>query len=301
MLRAAVGVIAVWVSVAPALGLDRHGRWAAKFAQGPKMRLAAATFFGWKGVRLVKAGKVTTSDGHDVRMLRDFAKRYAEVAHKPIQDERRDLWRKHNSLVRTRPLIYVRWLAAWHEAPESRLECHDPFFQGYERFFRQMLFQDTIGDDYIIEPWVTVRASLVFILTDDQGYGDLACYGATDLNTPVADGLAAEGVRFTQYYAAAPECTPTRTAFMTGRYLQRVGGLECAIGTTNVGRYDDAISLAERHELGLPVEETSIATLLDRPGRERRPLEGRPAEARRLKVLLADWERRVRHTRGRQT
>ena len=148
--------------------------------------------------------------------------------------------------------------------------------------------------------------NILFILTDDQGYGDLACYGAPDLRTPVADRLAAEDVRFTQYYAAAPECTPTRTAFMTGRYLQRVGGLECAIGTTNVGRYDDAIRLAERHELGLPVQETSIATLLDRagyasaiygkwhlahrpaethrvglrprdrPGREKRPLEGPP-------------------------
>ena len=57
MLRAAVGVIAVWVSVPPALGLDRHGRWAAKFAQGPKMRLAAATFFGCKSIRSLKAGK----------------------------------------------------------------------------------------------------------------------------------------------------------------------------------------------------------------------------------------------------
>jgi len=57
MLRAAVGVIAVWVSVPPALGLDRHGRWAAKFAQGPKMRLAATTFFGRKSIRSVKAGK----------------------------------------------------------------------------------------------------------------------------------------------------------------------------------------------------------------------------------------------------
>ncbi|HUT34383.1 MAG TPA: sulfatase-like hydrolase/transferase [Planctomycetota bacterium] len=110
------------------------------------------------------------------------------------------------------------------------------------------------------------RPNIVFILSDDQGYGDLGCYGATDLKTPCIDGLAAEGVRFTQYYAAAPECTPTRTALLTGRYLHRVGGLECAIGTTNVGRYDDAIRLAEKHELGLPVEETSIARMLNDAG-----------------------------------
>jgi len=104
---------------------------------------------------------MATGNSHDVRILRELAKRYAEVAHKPIQDERRDLWRKHNSLVRTRPLIYVRWLAAWHEAPQSRLECQDHFFRIHERFLRQMLFQDTIGDDYVIEPWITVRATVV--------------------------------------------------------------------------------------------------------------------------------------------
>jgi len=110
------------------------------------------------------------------------------------------------------------------------------------------------------------RPNIVFIFSDDQGYGDLGCYGATDLKSPNIDKLAAQGVRFTQYYAAAPECTPTRTAFMTGRYLQRVGGLECAIGTTNVGRYDDAIRLAESHDLGLPVTDDSLARKLEALG-----------------------------------
>lgn len=104
--------------------------------------------------------------------------------------------------------------------------------------------------------------NILLILSDDQGYGDLGCYGAEDLRTPCIDRLAAEGVRFSQYYAASAECTPTRTALMTGRYLHRVGGLECAIGTGNVGRYDDAIRLAERHDLGLPTEHASIARVL---------------------------------------
>jgi N-acetylgalactosamine-6-sulfatase len=117
-----------------------------------------------------------------------------------------------------------------------------------------------------IGPNPAKRPNIVFILSDDQGYGDLGCYGGTDLKTPNIDGLAAQGVRFTQYYSAGPECTPTRTAFMTGRYLHRVGGLECAIGTTNVGRYDDAIRLAEQHDLGLPVAETSIAQMLHQAG-----------------------------------
>lgn len=106
------------------------------------------------------------------------------------------------------------------------------------------------------------KPNIIFILADDLGYGDLRCYGREDIRTPVLDRLAADGVRLKQCYTNGPECTPTRTAFMTGRYQQRVGGLECAIGTGNVGRYDDAIRLRETHDLGLPVEETSIARMV---------------------------------------
>ncbi len=108
--------------------------------------------------------------------------------------------------------------------------------------------------------------NLVFILADDLGHGDLGCYGRPDVRTPAIDRLAAEGVRFTNCYANGPECTPTRTAFLTGRYQQRVGGLECAIGTGNVGRYDDAIRLRETDDLGLPVEETCIARMIKEAG-----------------------------------
>ncbi|MFH1264958.1 MAG: sulfatase-like hydrolase/transferase [Planctomycetota bacterium] len=110
------------------------------------------------------------------------------------------------------------------------------------------------------------RPNIVLIIADDLGYGDLACYGCPDTRTPVLDRLAREGVRFTNFYANAPECTPTRTALMTGRYQQHVGGLECAIGTGNVGRYDDAIRLADRHDLGLPTSETTIVRLLKEAG-----------------------------------
>ena len=102
------------------------------------------------------------------------------------------------------------------------------------------------------------RPNIVFLLADDMGYGDLGCYGCPDAKTPVIDTLARQGVRFTQFYANGPECTPSRTALMTGRYPQRAGGMECAIGTGNVGRYDDAIRLAEQHQLGLPVEQAVI-------------------------------------------
>ena len=110
------------------------------------------------------------------------------------------------------------------------------------------------------------RTNIIFILADDLGYGDLGCYGRKDIKTPAIDGIAAEGVKFTQYYSNGPECSPTRTAFLTGRYQHRVGGLECAIGNGNVGRYDDAIRLRETNDLGLPVEETSIARMLKDAG-----------------------------------
>ena len=108
--------------------------------------------------------------------------------------------------------------------------------------------------------------NIVLIMADDLGYGDLGCYGCTDIRTPAIDGLAAEGIRFTTFYANAPECTPTRTALLTGRYQHRVGGLECALGIGNVGRYDDAVRLRRTNDLGLPAEETSIARMLKDAG-----------------------------------
>ena len=59
------------------------------------------------------------------------------------------------------------------------------------------------------------RPNIVFILADDLGYGDLGCYGRTDIKTPNLDQLARDGVRFTSHYANGPECTPTRTALLT--------------------------------------------------------------------------------------
>ena len=104
--------------------------------------------------------------------------------------------------------------------------------------------------------------NIVLFLADDLGYGDLSSYGAPDIHTPRIDSIGARGVRFTQAYANAPECTPTRTALLTGRYQQRVGGLECAIGVGNVGRYDEAEWLQRRDELGLPAAESAMVRLL---------------------------------------
>src|SRR5436309_15128054 len=85
------------------------------------------------------------------------------------------------------------------------------------------------------------KPNIVFILADDLGYGDLGSYGSAEIRTPNIDRIGSGGVKFTQFYANAPECSPTRSAVLSGQYQQRFGGLECAIGIGNVGRYDEAI------------------------------------------------------------
>jgi len=67
------------------------------------------------------------------------------------------------------------------------------------------------------------RPNFIFILADDLGWGEPGCYGNTFNRTPHLDRLAAEGVRFTHAYAAAPVCSPTRTSIMTGQHPARIG------------------------------------------------------------------------------
>src|SRR5262245_24912089 len=82
---------------------------------------------------------------------------------------------------------------------------------------------------------VPKRPNILFILADDMGYGDLSCYGRPDFQTPVLDRMAREGLRFTDAYASAPVCTPTRCAYVTGRYPHRLPiGLEEPLGDANM-------------------------------------------------------------------
>ncbi len=67
------------------------------------------------------------------------------------------------------------------------------------------------------------KPNIVLILADDLGYGDLSSYGAKDMQTPHIDGLVAKGMRFENFYANCPVCSPTRAALLTGRYQEFVG------------------------------------------------------------------------------
>jgi arylsulfatase A-like enzyme len=112
------------------------------------------------------------------------------------------------------------------------------------------------------------RPNIIFILADDLGYGDLGCMGAPDVKTPHLDRLAAEGVKFTDFYANAPVCTPTRAGFITGRWQQRVG-LEFAFGyqVEQSRRVNGAwVPEPDMHGLGLPLGEVTIADRLKQAG-----------------------------------
>ncbi|MCU0711448.1 MAG: arylsulfatase [Pirellula sp.] len=68
------------------------------------------------------------------------------------------------------------------------------------------------------------QPNIIVIMADDLGYGDLSCYGATTIQTPNIDRLAASGIRFTSGYCSASTCTPTRYSFLTGKYAFRTPG-----------------------------------------------------------------------------
>lgn len=71
--------------------------------------------------------------------------------------------------------------------------------------------------------WAAEKPNILVIVADDLGYGDLSNYGATDLKSPHLDALMASGLRFTNFYANCPVCSPTRAALLTGKYQELVG------------------------------------------------------------------------------
>ncbi len=73
------------------------------------------------------------------------------------------------------------------------------------------------------EPASSKPPNILLIVSDDQGYNDLGCYGSSEVKTPNLDRLAAGGVRLTNFYVTWPACTPSRGSLLTGRYPQRNG------------------------------------------------------------------------------
>lgn len=87
--------------------------------------------------------------------------------------------------------------------------------------------------------------NFVVIFTDDQGYQDIGCFGAEKIKTPRLDRMAAEGMKFTDFYVAAPACGPSRAALMTGRYPQRVGMVRNVFPAHTTGLDPNEITIAD--------------------------------------------------------
>jgi arylsulfatase A-like enzyme len=104
------------------------------------------------------------------------------------------------------------------------------------------------------------RPNVLYIMADDMGWGDLSCYGRPDYKTPNLDRLASEGTRFTQAYSASPVCTPTRCAFVTGRYPART-----AVGLEEPLAWRRAL-VEQKRDVGLPPEHPTVASLLKAAG-----------------------------------
>jgi arylsulfatase A-like enzyme len=98
----------------------------------------------------------------------------------------------------------------------------------------------------------TEKPNFLIFVTDDQGYGDMGCYGASDFRTPNMDALAASGARFTSWYSNAPVCSASRASLLTGRYPQRAG--------------TPGIFASGRNAPGMPAEEVTLAEAIKEAG-----------------------------------
>src|SRR6185437_15868215 len=104
----------------------------------------------------------------------------------------------------------------------------------------------------LASPALARSPNVLFILTDDQGSVDVNCYGSNDLVTPNMDAIARRGIRFTQFEAAAPICSPSRAAILTGLVPQKAGL--------------PGMASSERGGHGMPGERTTIAEIFKQAG-----------------------------------
>lgn len=123
-------------------------------------------------------------------------------------------------------------------------------------FFTYLLIYLCSFSVYAQKQKAELKPNFIIIFTDDQGYADLGCFGGDHVKTPRIDQMAKEGVKLTSFYVAAPLCTPSRAALMTGSYPKRVG-----LATGN----NFAVLLAADSK-GLNPEEITIAEVLKEAG-----------------------------------
>lgn len=110
----------------------------------------------------------------------------------------------------------------------------------------------------------TARPNIIFILADDLGYTDVACYGSKYYETPNIDRLAAHGIRFTDGHACAPNCQPSRAALMSGQYMPRTGIY--TVGSIDRFDWQSRPLRPVDNVTALPLEKITIAQTLKKAG-----------------------------------
>lgn len=106
---------------------------------------------------------------NDKQILRDLANRVMEIANSPDMQEKRRLWRLQNSFKCPQPLIYLRAYAFDEAFDPSVLKCSDPMLRRYEKNLHESIYRSTLGDDFVIEPWVTLSAN--YRMVNNQRWG----------------------------------------------------------------------------------------------------------------------------------
>ena len=89
------------------------------------------------------------------------------------------------------------------------------------------------------------RPNIVVVLCDDLGYGDIECYGHPHIKTPHLNKMAKEGIRFTDFYSAAPVCSPARVGLLTGRSPNRAGVYKFIPGGRNIYMRSTEVTIAQ--------------------------------------------------------
>lgn len=87
--------------------------------------------------------------------------------------------------------------------------------------------------------------NIILVFSDDLGYNDLGCFGATDIKTPAIDKLASDGIRLTDFYVTSPTCTPSRGSLLTGKYPARTGLMNAFFPESFTGMNPESFSMAK--------------------------------------------------------
>lgn len=105
--------------------------------------------------------KINLTSKSEREYIRDLAKEYYEYAVSPLMESRREAWSEHNALNFTRPLIYIRAIPFGEFFDSSQMKCTDKYLRGFESSFLFRKYHSEVCDDYIEEPYMTTRASLI--------------------------------------------------------------------------------------------------------------------------------------------